>query len=98
MKVHQTSRILNDTKIGVLGLGIQDFLILIGIYGVSQMVFGLILKINTMFSILNIFIMTVVLIFVRNKYRKMIIRDYLKFSYNKITRCGVWYDKAHKRD
>lgn len=91
MKIHEPSRVLNETRLTVFGITVQDFIYLVGIYGVLQVFYMLLLNKNTIWPIFTLIIITLVLVAIRNTQRRHIIRDSIKYLYNKIIRSGEWY-------
>lgn len=94
MRHHEPSRTLNAAKLDLMGLGFNDFIGLVSFYGISQAITYGILGITPMISLFLTLVFGGLLIYVRQKTRKHIVRDFTSYAFNKIINLGVWYDKA----
>lgn len=94
MKHHEPSRILNEAKLDLMGLSFNDFIGLISFYGISQLITYGLFDITPVISLFATFIFGFALIYIRQKSRKYIVRDFTFYTINKLLNLGVWYDKA----
>lgn len=94
MKHHEPSRTLNAAKLDLIGLGFNDFIGLVSFYVISQAITYGIFGITPMISLFLTLVFGGMLIYVRQKTRKHIVRDSVSFTFNKIIKLGVWYDKT----
>lgn len=94
MKLHEPSRTLNAAKLDLMGLGFNDFIGLVSFYGISQAITYGVFDITPVISLFLTILFGGALIYIRQKTRKHIIRDFVSYAFYKIIKLGVRYDKA----
>lgn len=90
MKSFQSSRVLNETGGTALGLGLTDYFGLMAVYGFLQGIWFLVFRTTNILLLVVMLLSGIFLIYIRQKYRKHIIRDYIKYKFTTVFKFGVW--------
>lgn len=90
------SRTLNATEFKIAGLSVSDLIVILVSFSLAQPIFNF-FHISLNYLLIITIINTLTLMFVRFKYRKRTIRDFILYLINQIEKGGIIYDSSINR-